>query len=98
MRLRKQETPQTTFTLKSRSKRLNLSATHITATGEETQHDFAKRIAQISKLPLSRLRVTFEPSNRVLDKRHHPDSPPKVADIEDEGTVILVKDLGLHLI
>ena len=93
MRLRSQDGPLT-FTLKARNKDIRLSATHITSTREETQHDLSKRIATIASLPLNRLRVTCETSNRVLDKRIHQDSPPKVKDIPDEGTVLIIKDLG----
>jgi hypothetical protein len=94
MRLRNQDS-SITFTLKPRDRNLRLSATNITSTPEETQHDLSKRIATIVRLPLSRLRVTFESSNKVLDKSAHKDSPPKVGDIPDEGTVLLVKDLGI---
>lgn len=82
------------FTLKTRSKGINLSANRISADPDETQHNLAKRIAQIAKLPLDRLRVTFEASNIVLDKRSHRHSQPKVEDIEGAGTVLLIKDLG----
>lgn len=94
MRLRSQDSP-ITFTLKPRNRNLRLSAATITATPEETQHDLSKRIATIANLPLSRLRVVFESSNQVLDKRVHKDSPPKVGDIPDEETVLLIKDLGM---
>ena len=93
MRLRNQDSPLT-FTLKPRTKSVRLSTTHITSTPEETQHDLSKRVATIANLPLNRLRVTFETSNRVLDKRIHQDSPPKVEDIPDEETVLIIKDLG----
>lgn len=95
MRLRTHDTPLT-FTLKPRTRTIHLSATHITSPSSETQHDLSKRISTIASLPFSRLRVTFESSNRVLDKRIHKDSPPKVEDIPDEeGTVLIIKDLGL---
>jgi hypothetical protein len=94
MRLRSQNHPAT-FTLKSRSRHIHLSATDITATPDETQHELSKRIATIAGLSLDRLRVTFETSNRVLDKRTHRDSPPKVEDIPEEDTVLIIKDLGL---
>lgn len=93
MRLRSQDHPAT-FTLKSRSRHIRLSATHITAAPDETQHELSKRIAAIAGLPLNRLRTTFETSNRVLDKRIHSDSPPKVEDIPEEDTVLIIKDLG----
>ena|SRR5436190_629477 len=93
MRLRGQDSPLT-FTLKPHNGNIRLSATHITSNPEETQHDLAKRIAAIANLSLHRLRVTFETSNRVLDKRIHQDSPPKVGDIPDEETVLIIKDLG----
>ena len=93
MRLRKQDSP-ITFTLKPRNKSIRPSATHITATPEETQHDLSERIAKIANLPLDRLRVTFETSNQVLDKRIHQDNPPKVEDLPDEGDVLVIKDLG----
>jgi hypothetical protein len=94
MRLRSRDSP-ITFTLKPRNKTLRLSATHITAAPDETQHDLSKRIARIAGLHIDRLRVTFESSNRVLDKRIHKDSPPKVEDIETEDPVLIIKDLGL---
>jgi hypothetical protein len=96
MRLRSQDDSPITFTLKPRSKSLRLSATHVTATPADTQHELSTRIAKIANLPLNRLRVTFESSNRVLDTRIHRDSPPQVEGIEDEGTVLLVKDLGFR--
>jgi hypothetical protein len=82
------------FTLKPRSSNLRLSATHVTATLDDTQHLLCKRIADIAHLPLNRLRATFETSNRVIDKRVHSDTPPKVRDLVDEGTVLVIKDLG----
>jgi hypothetical protein len=93
MRLRNQESPLT-FTLKPSNRNIRLSATHITSTPEETQRDLAKRIATIANLPLDRLRVTFGTSNGALDKRIHRDSPPKVEDMPDDGTVLIIKDLG----
>jgi len=101
MRLRSQDSEPITFTLKPRTKSLRLSQTEITATPDETQHDFCKRIAEIARLPLDRLRVEFESESktkRVLDKRVHADHPPKLEDIPDsEGTVLIVKDLGAFL-
>lgn len=96
MRLRRQDSEPITFTLKPRNKSIRLSKTEITASPDETQHDLSKRIAEIAHLPIARLRVEFESaSKRVLDKRVHRDSPPKVEDIADtEGTVLIVKDLG----
>lgn len=96
MRLRSQDSEPITFTLKPRNKSIRLSKTEITASPDETQHDLSKRIAEIARLPIARLRVEFESaSKRVLDKRVHRDSPPKVEDILDtEGTVLIVKDLG----
>ena len=96
MRLRRQDSEPITFTLKPRNKSIRLSKTEITASPDETQHDLSKRIAEIARLPIARLRVEFESaSKRVLDKRVHRDSPPKVEDIADtEGTVLIVKDLG----
>ena len=84
-----------TFTLKSRSKNIRLSATHITVTPDETQHELSKRVAQIAGLSFDRLRVTFENSNKPLDKRTHRDSPPTVADIPDDESVLVIKDLGI---
>ena len=90
------QSPTLTFTLKPRGKGLKLSATHITADPNETQHDFAKRVAEAARLPITRLRATLEPSNRVLDKRSHAENPPKVSDfVGDQGeAILLVKDLG----
>jgi 3-oxo-5-alpha-steroid 4-dehydrogenase len=85
------------FTLKPRSSKLRLSATHITATADESQHSLCKQIADIAHLPLNRLRVTFETSNRVIDKRFHPDTAPKVGDVANEGNVLIIKDLGPSL-
>ena len=85
------------FTLKPHSSKIRLSATHITATEDETQHSLCKRIADIAHLPLNRLRVTFEKSNRVIDKRFHADTVPKVADIANEDNVLIIKDLGPFL-
>lgn len=83
------------FSLRARNpKTLRLAATHITANLDETQNALSKRIAKIAGLPLDRLRVTFENSQIVLDKRFHPDSPPKVRDVSGQGTVLVVKDLG----
>jgi hypothetical protein len=82
------------FTLKPRNSKLRLSATHITATTDESQHLLCKRIADIAHLPTNRLRVVFENSNRVIDKRAYKENPPKVRDITNEGTVLIVKDLG----
>ena len=94
MTSRNQDVP-ITFTLKPHNRNVHLSATHITSFLEETQHDLSKRIARIANLSLSRLRATFESSNRVLDKRIHRDSPPRVEDIpSEEGTVLIIKDLG----
>jgi len=96
----KKQTPPVTFTLKPRGKGLKLAATHITADPNETQYDFAKRVAQAARLPITRLRATLEPSNRVLDKRSHADNPPKVSDLvgDDGEPVLLVKDLGTKLL
>jgi hypothetical protein len=89
------EEPVIEFSLRARNpKTLRLSATHITASLDETQNVLSKRIAEIAGLPIDRLRVTFENSQRVLDKRYHPDSPPKVRDIADQGTALVIKDLG----
>jgi hypothetical protein len=97
MRLRSQDSGPITYTLKPRNKSIRLSTTEITADPDDTQHDLSKRIAEIAHLPLDRLRVEFE-SKRVLDKRLHRDSPPKLEDIPDaEGTVLIVKDLGTSL-
>lgn len=82
------------FTLKPRSSKLRLSATHVTASMDESQHLLCKRIAEIAHLPLNRLRVTFETSNLVVDKRVHKDEPPKIRDIANAGTVLIIKDLG----
>jgi hypothetical protein len=94
MRLRSQDSPLT-FTLKARTKRLRLSATEVTANSDETQHELSKRIAKIAGLKFDRLRVTFEGSNKVLDKRYHRDEAPTVADIEEEQPVLFIKDLGM---
>lgn len=93
MRSRSRDSPLT-FTLKSNNRNIRLSETHITSNPEETQHDLSRRIAKIANLPLDRLRVTSETSNRVLDKRIHQESPPRVGDIADEGAVLIIKDLG----
>ena len=85
------------FTLKPHSSKIRLSATHITARGNETQHSLCKRIADIAHLPLNRLRVTFEKSHRVVDKRFHPDTAPKVTDIANEDNILIIKDLGPFL-
>jgi hypothetical protein len=82
------------FTLKPRSSKLRLSATHVTASMDESQHLLCKRIAEIAHLPLNRLRVSFETSNLVVDKRVHKDEPPKIRDIANAGTVLIIKDLG----
>ena len=91
----KKQTDTLTFTLKPRGK-LRISATHITADPNETQCEFAKRVAKTVRLPISRLRATLEPSKRVLDKQSHADNPPKVSDfVGDQGEpVLLIKDLG----
>ena len=94
MRLRSQDSPLT-FKLRSRTKKLRLSADEVTAIPDETQHELSKRIAQIAGLSFDRLRVTFESSNKVLDKRYHHANPPRVADIEEEEPVLLIKDLGM---
>jgi hypothetical protein len=97
MRLRSQDSDPITYTLKPRNKSIRLSTTEITAAPDDTQHDLSKRIAEIAHLPIDRLRVEFE-SKRVLDKRLHRDSPPKLEDIPDtEGTVLILKDLGTSL-
>jgi len=97
MRLRSQDPSPITYTLKPRNKSIRLSTTEITAVPDDTQHDLSKRIAEIAHLPIDRLRVEFE-SKRVLDKRLHRDSPPKLEDIQDtEGAVLIVKDLGTSL-
>jgi hypothetical protein len=84
------------FSLRARNPRtLALSATHVTATLDETLNVLCERIAQIAGLPLNRLRATFETSHRALDKRFHPDSPPTVRDVApNDGTVLVIKDLG----
>lgn len=83
-----------TFTLKPRTRQVRLSETTVTVNLDDTQHDLSKRIARISHLPINRLRITFENSTKVVDSRTHPQDPPKVRDIADEGTVLVVKDLG----
>ena len=98
MRLRSQDSGPITYTLKPRNKSIRLSTTEIAAAPDDTQHDLSKRIAEIARLPINRLRVEFE-SKRVLDKHLHRDSPPKLEDISDtEGTVLIVKDLGPPLL
>jgi len=85
------------FTLKpARSSKVRLSATHVTASMDESQHLLCKRIAEIAHLPLNRLRGVFETSNLVVDKRAHKDEPPKVRDIANAGTVLIIKDLGMY--
>jgi hypothetical protein len=89
--------PVIIFSIRARNPRtLTLSATHVTATLDETQNVLCERIAQIAGLPLNRVRATFENSRRALDKRFHADSPPKVRDIANEGTVLVIKDLGIR--
>ena len=83
------------FTLKPRNRKVRLSATHVTATPDETQYALCQRIAQIAHLNMSRLRVTVEGSGTVVDARVHTENPPKVADIQTENLVLLVKDLGI---
>jgi len=98
MRLRSQDSGPIIYTLKSRNKSIRLSTTEIAAAPDDTQHDLSKRIAEIAHLPIDRLRVEFE-SKRVLDKRLHRDSPPRLEDIPDtEGTALIVKDLGHSLV
>jgi hypothetical protein len=83
-----------TFTLKPRTKGLCLAETDVTASLDDTQHDLCKRIARLSRLPINRVRATVENSKKVVDVRVHPENPPKVRDIADVGTVLVVKDLG----
>jgi hypothetical protein len=83
-----------TFTLKPRTRKVRLSETTVVVNLDDTQHDLCKKIAKISRLPINRLRITFENSARVVDARTHPQDPPKVRDIAAEGTVLVVKDLG----
>lgn len=84
-----------TFTLKPRARNVRLSATHVTATPDETQYALCQRIAEIAHLPMSRLRVTFESAaDRVLDKRFYATDAPKVEDIADQERTLLIKDLG----
>ena len=98
MRLRSRDSDPIIYTLKPRNKSIRLSTTQITAAPDDTQHDLSKRIAEIAHLPISRLRIEFE-SKRVLDKRLHRDSPPKLEDIPDtEGTELIVRDLGTSLL
>jgi hypothetical protein len=94
MRLRSQDDAAIEYTLKPRSSSVRLSATTITTSPDETQSHFCQRIATMAKLPLSRLRVTLEKSNKVIDKRAHADAVPKIEDLPDDETVVLVKDLG----
>jgi hypothetical protein len=94
MRLRSQDDAAIEYTLKPRSPSVRLSATTITTSPDETQSHFCQRIATMAKLPLSRLRVTLEKSNKVIDKRAHADAVPKIEDLPDDETVVLVKDLG----
>lgn len=95
MRLRSQDSAAVEYTLKARGRSVRLSTTQITASPEETQHDFNKRIAAIAKLPLNRLRVTLETSNTVIDKRVHADAAPTMEALPGDETVLLVKDLGV---
>jgi len=97
MRLRSQDNAAVEYTLKPRSRNVRLSTTQITATPDETQQDVCTRIATIANLPLSRLRVTLETSNRVLDKHVHADMAPKMGDLPDDETVLVVKDLGISI-
>jgi hypothetical protein len=84
-----------TFTLKPRNRGIRLSATHVTATADETQHVLCQRIARIANLKPTRLRVTLETNGRVIDARTHRDNPPMVRDLEGEEPVLLIKDLGI---
>ena len=97
MRLRSQDGAPVEYTLKPRSHSVRLSTTQITVTPDETQHDVSERIATIANLPLSRLRVNLETSNQVLDKRVHADAAPKMGDLLDDETVLVVKDLGISI-
>jgi hypothetical protein len=83
-----------TFTLKPRSKGLRLAETDVTLGLDDTQYELCKRIATLSRLPINRVRATVENSKKVVDVRVHPENPPKVRDIVDEGTILVVKDLG----
>jgi hypothetical protein len=85
------------FTLRSYTRSLQLSATHVTSSPTETQRDLCIRIAKIAKLPLNRVRVTFEnPRNVVLDKRVQlAKTAPRMSDVAHYEPMLLIKDLGL---
>jgi hypothetical protein len=87
------------FALRSRTRSLHLSATQIASSPIETQHNLCVRIAEIAKLPLNRIRVTFEnPRNVVLDKRVQlAETAPRMSDVVKYEPVLLVKDLGLQI-
>jgi hypothetical protein len=94
MRLRSQDNAEIEYTLKPRSSSVRFSTTTITTTPNETQSHFCLRISILAKMPLSRLRVTLEKSKTVIDKRAHADAVPKIEDLPEDETVVLVKDLG----
>jgi hypothetical protein len=94
MRLRSQDSAEIEYTLKPRSSSIRFSTPTITTSPDETQSHFCLRIAIMAKMPVSRLRVTLEKSNKVIDKRAHADAVPKIEDLPEDETVVLVKDFG----
>ena len=84
-----------TFRLKSRSRSLKLSADQVSVDPDVTQFFLCQQIAQIARLPINRVRATLETTGKAVDRRFHQNDAPRVRDIANEGTVLVIKDLGI---